>query len=151
MSDLPRRLAGADLVLTAPPRMSSAYSVLLAVDALAKDKRKVRPSHLVLASALGVCWERLRLRVPLEGDVLEHGARVIDALLDPAVKLAPGDPRPTILDVVRAGTAALEVLTASVPSMDGIERQTVFSAAPSVDSSASASPSNADGGDPPAG
>jgi hypothetical protein len=131
--------------------MSAAYSVLLAVDALAKDKRKVRPSHLVLASALGVCWERLRLRVPLEGDVLEHGARVIDVLLDPLIKLAPGDVAATMLDVVRAGSAALEVLSASVPSLDGIERQAVFAAAPSDDSSASDSPSSADGGSNQAG
>jgi hypothetical protein len=53
VDDLPARLAGADLRLTPPPRVSASYSILVALDQLAsRDDRGVRPTHLVLCAAV---------------------------------------------------------------------------------------------------
>jgi len=144
----PIRFAGSELVLTAPPRVSHAYALLLAVEDIAGDTRKVRPTHFVLAAALGLCVARVRSRIPFDGDVLAFGMKVVDLFLGPDVKLGPGDEAPTMLELVQHGQRALEVIRASIPTAQMVERTAVFSEPPSGDSSASGSRLN-DGGDAP--
>lgn len=142
---LPARLAGADLTLTAPPRISQAYAVILALDTINSDTRPIKPTHVILAAAIGLCWARVRARVPFNGDVLDYGSRVIDLLLDPTIKLAPGDRPATMLDLVQVGRSAVELIVASVPSAAAVEKAENFSDSRSGESSASGSQSS-DGG-----
>jgi hypothetical protein len=152
VDDLPARLAGADLRLTPPPRVSASYSILVALDQLAsRDDRGVRPTHLVLCAALGMCWARVRSRLQFDGDVLSYGLRVIDLLLDPSIQLAPGDHPATMLDVIVAGKAAVKLIQRSAPILPEVKAAEDFSRAPSDASTASGSRSSDDGASSPDG
>jgi hypothetical protein len=151
LPELPDRLCGADLRLVVPPRVSTRYAILMALQDLRRDSRAVRPSHLVLVAALGVCWPRVSARIPFEGDVLAFGTKVVDLLLDPGVKLAPGDSPPNMLELVRAGMAAVALIEGSLPDVEQVNGARVFSQAPSGASSASDSRSSVGGGATPGG
>lgn len=151
LAPLPARLAGADLALTVPPRASQSHAIELALGELARDHRPIKPTDVVLAAALGLCWARVRNRVPWTGDVLAYGLAVQDLLLDPAVALQPGDEPVTSIDVLRAGMHAANLILDRLPSAQDVTRARGFSGPPSARSSASDSSSSADGGASPGG
>lgn len=148
---LPDRLAGAELRLVAPTRPSERYALQMALQDVVGGGRAHSPTHLVLASALGLCWPRLRTRVKFTGDVLDHGMRVLDTLLDPTIKLAPGDKPAEMIDIVRVGWAAVELIRRATVTADEVRGAMDFSAAPSGSTSEKSSPSSADGGENPGG
>lgn len=150
-SALPDRLAGAELRLVPPTRPSERYALQMALQDVVNGDRAHSPTHLVLASALGLCWPRLRARVKFAGDVLDHGMRVIDALLDEKIKLAPGDKPAEMIDIMRAGWAAVALIQQATVSADQVRGAMDFSGAPSGSTSASSSPSSADGAETPDG
>lgn len=71
MSD---RLGGADVDLSLPSSFAERIDV---VEAL----RDGSPVHRVAAASLGLCWPRVRRRLPYRGKLLEYGGQVIDLLL----------------------------------------------------------------------
>ncbi len=109
------RLAGADLVLVVPPSFSERLDLIEAV-------RTSENGHRPAVAALGLCWRRVRSRLPYNGKPIEYGGRVIDYLI------AEGA---TMEEISTAAVQALElVMAAAMPSTAGVEAAVGNSEAP---------------------
>lgn len=72
------------------------------------------------AAALGLCWPRLRRRLPYRGDALKYGGDVIDLLVGEGASWK---------DVVALGSEALAMLAEGLVAVEGAEG---FSTPPNV-------------------
>lgn len=142
--DLPDRLAGAPLKLQAPSLVSERYDVVVAMQQA--QSKPGYPTHRVLAGALGLCWPRVRQRIPYNGDLVAFGGQVIDLLLGPDVRLSRGDEPPDMGLILRCGNAAVALCLQGVLTEAAVKDASTFSAAPTDDSPESSSGSSDDGG-----
>lgn len=103
---LPEALAGARVELTKPSSIAERWdAVLLSSD----DATRPRAA----AAALGLCWPRLRRRVPYKGDALSFGGAVIDTLV--------GKEGARYLDVYGWGLKALDLCADGLVPVEGAE------------------------------
>ena len=68
------RVANAELVLVLPVSYCERIDLLTAL-------QEGLPHHRIAAAALGLCWPRVRRKIPYSGKVSEYGAKVVDTLL----------------------------------------------------------------------
>lgn len=110
------RLAGADVELVLPASFAERIDI---VECL----RDGSPLHRVAAAALGLCWPRIRRKLPYRGKLLDYGGQVIDLLLREGA---------TMDEVYPVAAKALEVVAQSqLPSQAGVDAAVGNSAAPS--------------------
>jgi hypothetical protein len=109
------RLAGADLQLVVPPSFTERLDL---VEALRTSENGHRPA----CAALGLCWPRVRRRLPYSGKPLEYGGKVIDLLIGEGASME---------EISSAAVQALElVMAAAMPSTAGVEAAVGNSEAP---------------------
>jgi hypothetical protein len=74
------RVANAELVLVLPLSYCERIDLLTAL-------QEGIPHHRIAAAALGLCWPRVRRKIPYGGKVSEYGAKVVDTLLTEGASL----------------------------------------------------------------
>lgn len=110
------RLGGADVELVVPASFAERIDV---VEAL----REGAPVHRIASAALGLCWPRVRRRLPYRGKLLEYGGQVIDLLMREGV---------TMDELYPVAAQALQAIAESqLPSQAGVDAALGNSAAPS--------------------
>ena len=111
------RVANAELVLVLPSSYCERIDLLTALqDGL--------PHHRIAAAALGLCWPRVRRKIPYVGKVADYGAKVLDALL------AEGA---TLEQIYEHGAKAIALIAdAPLPSAAGVEAAAGNSDAPTL-------------------
>lgn len=103
---VPKRLAGADLVLVTPPSLAERWDVALAAQSDGAQ-------HRATAAALGLCWPRFRRTHPYSGNALAYGGVVIDALLAEGASFS---------EIAAASVEAIRICLDGLVPVEGAER-----------------------------